>query len=158
MKVSPAKKSYYSISEVSQTAAVKAHVLRYWETQFSMLRPRKSRGGIRQYRPKDVALIGQIKHLLYERGFTIAGARRKLQQERRSGLSSWRDGVSNGGTDQPDAERLAAGGGSGHEGQRELTLDGAPAGGALAEIRHELARLRKLLDRPVGSRARSNEP
>jgi DNA-binding transcriptional MerR regulator len=158
MKVSPAKKSYYSISEVSHTTAVKAHVLRYWETQFSMLRPRKSRGGIRQYRPKDVALIGQIKHLLYERGFTIAGARRKLQQERRSAQASWQGAVGDGLTEQPATEPLATDAGDGDQGQREFSLSGPRAGGGLAEIRHELARLRNLLHRPVGSRARSDEP
>ena len=76
---------YYAISEVSKATKVKAHVLRYWETQFSLLRPRKSRGGIRKYRPKDVSLIQEIKHLLYDRGFTIAGASRKLREDRRAG-------------------------------------------------------------------------
>ena len=76
-------KRYYSISEVSEATGVKPHVLRYWESQFSMLRPRKSRGGVRMYRPKDMELIGRIKHLLYERGFTIAGAKRRLLEDRR---------------------------------------------------------------------------
>ena len=78
-----AEKLYYSISEVSVATGVKAHVLRYWESQFSMLRPRKSRGGVRMYRPKDVELIEEIKGLLYGRGFTIAGARKKLLADRR---------------------------------------------------------------------------
>jgi hypothetical protein len=82
----PAEKLYYSISEVSESTGVKAHVLRYWESQFSVLRPRKSRGGMRMYRPKDVAVVERIRHLLYERGFTIAGARRQLLADRRSGL------------------------------------------------------------------------
>ncbi len=81
------EKLYYSISEVSDATAVKAHVLRYWESQFPMLRPRKSRGGMRMYRAKDAALIQRIKYLLYDRGFTIAGARRKLFEDRRSGVS-----------------------------------------------------------------------
>ena len=81
------EKLYYSISEVSEATAVKAHVLRYWESQFPMLRPRKSRGGMRMYRSKDAALIQRIKYLLYDRGFTIAGARRKLFEDRRSGVS-----------------------------------------------------------------------
>ena len=81
------EKLYYSISEVSEATGVKAHVLRYWESQFPMLRPRKSRGGMRMYRAKDAALIQRIKHLLYDRGFTIAGARRKLFEDRRSGVS-----------------------------------------------------------------------
>ncbi len=81
------EKLYYSISEVSEATGVKAHVLRYWESQFPMLRPRKSRGGMRMYRAKDAALIQRIKYLLYDRGFTIAGARRKLFEDRRSGVS-----------------------------------------------------------------------
>jgi len=81
------EKLYYSISEVSDATGVKAHVLRYWESQFPMLRPRKSRGGMRMYRAKDAAIIQRIKYLLYDRGFTIAGARRKLFEDRRSGIS-----------------------------------------------------------------------
>jgi DNA-binding transcriptional MerR regulator len=77
------EKPYRSIREVSETLGVKAHVLRYWETQFPMLRPRKGRSGVRMYRPKDIELLQQIRQLLYERGFTIAGARRKLLAERR---------------------------------------------------------------------------
>jgi len=76
------EKPYRSIREVSETLGVKAHVLRYWETQFPMLRPRKGRSGVRMYRPKDLELLQQIRQLLYERGFTIAGARRKLVAER----------------------------------------------------------------------------
>ncbi len=78
-------KLYYSISEVAELLNVKAHVLRYWETQFKTLRPRKNRAGNRSYRVKDVKIALRIKKLLYEEGFTIAGARRKLLDERRSG-------------------------------------------------------------------------
>lgn len=76
-------KLYRSISEVSELVGVKPHVLRYWETQFSMLRPRKNRAGNRMYRPDEVALLMRIKELLYQRRFTIAGARRRLLDERR---------------------------------------------------------------------------
>jgi DNA-binding transcriptional MerR regulator len=76
-------KLYRSISEVSDLVGVKPHVLRYWETQFSMLRPRKNRAGNRMYRPEEVRLLMRIKELLYERRFTIAGARRRLLDERR---------------------------------------------------------------------------
>src|SRR5262245_47363263 len=62
---------------------VKAHVLRYWETQFSMLRPKKSRAGNRMYRPEEVRLLLRIKDLLYNRRYTIAGARRTLLDERK---------------------------------------------------------------------------
>ncbi len=78
-------KLYYSISEVAELLNVKAHVLRYWETQFKMLRPKKNRAGNRSYRVKDVKMALRIKKLLYDEGFTIAGARRKLLDERRSG-------------------------------------------------------------------------
>lgn len=77
-------KLYYSISEVAELVNVKAHVLRYWETQFKMLHPRKNRAGNRSYRVKDVKMALRIKRLLYDEGFTIAGARRKLLDERRN--------------------------------------------------------------------------
>ncbi len=76
-------KLYRSISEVSELVGVKPHVLRYWETQFHMLKPRKNRAGNRMYRPDEVKLLMRIKDLLYDRRFTIAGARRRLLDERR---------------------------------------------------------------------------
>ncbi len=79
-------KLYYSISEVSDAADVKPHVLRYWETQFKMLRPKKNRAGNRQYRTRDMNLVLTIRDLLYRHGYTIAGARRKLLDARRVGI------------------------------------------------------------------------
>jgi len=76
-------KLYRSISEVSDMLEVKPHVLRYWETQFSMLRPKKNRAGNRMYRPDEVKLLLRIRELLYEKRFTIAGARRTLLGERK---------------------------------------------------------------------------
>ena len=76
-------KLYRSISEVSELVGVKPHVLRYWETRFSMLHPRKNRAGNRMYRPEEVKLLMRIKELLYQRRFTIAGARRRLLDERK---------------------------------------------------------------------------
>ena len=76
-------KLYRSISEVSEMLGVKAHVLRYWETQFGMLRPKKNRAGNRMYRPEELRTLQRIKELLYERRFTIAGARRKLLDEQK---------------------------------------------------------------------------
>lgn len=76
-------KLYRPISEVSELVGVKPHVLRYWETQFSMLRPKKNRAGNRMYRPDEVKLLLRIKELLYDRRFTIAGARRRLLDERK---------------------------------------------------------------------------
>jgi DNA-binding transcriptional MerR regulator len=77
------QRPYRPISEVSELVGVRPHVLRYWETQFSMLRPRKNRAGNRMYRPEDVKLLLRIKDLLYARRFTIAGAKRKLLEERK---------------------------------------------------------------------------
>jgi len=79
-------KLYRSISEVSELVGVKPHVLRYWETRFSMLRPRKNRAGNRMYRPEEVKLLMRIKELLYQRRFTIAGARRRLLDERKDSV------------------------------------------------------------------------
>ena len=79
----PESKLYRSISEVSDMLAVKPHVLRYWETQFSMLRPKKNRAGNRMYRPEEVRLLLRIKELLYDRRYTIAGARRTLLDDRK---------------------------------------------------------------------------
>jgi DNA-binding transcriptional MerR regulator len=72
------EKLFYKIGEVSRLAGVEAYVLRYWETEFPFLSPRKSKSGQRVYTKKDVDLVLQIKHLLYEEGYTIDGVRRKL--------------------------------------------------------------------------------
>lgn len=79
------KKLYYSISEVSQITSLKAYVLRYWETEFAELRPKKSRAGSRTYTLDDIKLIFLIKRLLYDDKYTIEGARQRLQQLRRVG-------------------------------------------------------------------------
>ncbi len=75
-------KLYYSISEVAQITGVKAHVLRYWETEFPTLKPKKTRNGSRRYRQGDIEEILAIKHLLYTEGFKIAGARKMRRQAR----------------------------------------------------------------------------
>jgi DNA-binding transcriptional MerR regulator len=71
---------YYSISEVSEMTGVKAHVLRYWESEFPTLRPKKNRAGNRNYRPKDIQAVLVIRDLLYKEKFTISGARKKLAE------------------------------------------------------------------------------
>ena len=76
------KKLYYSISEVAEITGVKAHVLRYWESEFPSLRPRKTRAGSRRYRQVEIEAILTIKDLLYVKGFKIAGARKALRQEK----------------------------------------------------------------------------
>ena len=74
-----AKKLYYKIREVCEIVGVEAHVLRFWETEFPALSPPKSRTGQRTYRPTDIELLLRIRKLLYEEGFTIAGARKRLE-------------------------------------------------------------------------------
>ncbi len=73
----PAKR-YFTIGEVSELCGVKPHVLRYWEQEFPQLKPVKRRGNRRYYQHQDVLTIRQIRHLLYEQGFTISGARQQL--------------------------------------------------------------------------------
>ena len=74
-------KRYFTIGEVSDLCAVKPHVLRYWEQEFTQLKPLKRRGNRRYYQRQDVILIRQIRGLLYEQGFTIGGARQRLSSE-----------------------------------------------------------------------------
>jgi DNA-binding transcriptional MerR regulator len=77
-------KLYFKIGEVSEILGVEAYVLRYWETEFPQLAPKKSGTGHRLYRRKDVELLLRIKHLLYEKRFTIEGARQTLHGESRA--------------------------------------------------------------------------
>src|SRR5690242_3397674 len=74
-------KLYFKIGEVSELLGVEPYVLRYWETEFPVLSPKKSGTGHRLYRRKDVELLLRIKHLLYDKKFTIEGARQNLQTE-----------------------------------------------------------------------------
>jgi len=74
------KKAYYSISEVCRFTSLEPHVLRYWESEFQQLRPKKNRAGNRAYREKDIEIIKNIRHLLYDEKFTISGARKKLSE------------------------------------------------------------------------------
>ncbi len=75
----PAKR-YFTIGEVGELCGVKPHVLRYWEQEFTQLRPVKRRGNRRYYQHHEVLMIRRIRDLLYEQGFTISGARNKMQE------------------------------------------------------------------------------
>jgi DNA-binding transcriptional MerR regulator len=83
----PAKR-YFTIGEVSELCGVKPHVLRYWEQEFTQLRPVKRRGNRRYYQHHEVLLIRRIRELLYEQGFTISGARNRLDETAGSARSS----------------------------------------------------------------------
>lgn len=75
------EKLFYRIGDVAEITGIKPHVLRYWESEFSGLHPRKNRAGQRTYERRDVELILEIKTLLYEQGYTISGARQRLARQ-----------------------------------------------------------------------------
>jgi DNA-binding transcriptional MerR regulator len=79
------QREFYSIGEVCELLDLKPHVLRYWETQFDAFTPAKNRQGNRVYRPRDLELIALIRRLVHEEGYTIEGARRKIEELRSSG-------------------------------------------------------------------------
>lgn len=118
----PAKR-YFTIGEVSELCAVKPHVLRYWEQEFAQLKPVKRRGNRRYYQHHEVLLIRRIRDLLYEQGFTINGARHRLDTE----------------AAEPRAAARAA--------TNTTTVVTIPQGSVLepGQIRQELAEIRDLL-------------
>jgi len=87
----PAKR-YFTIGEVSELCGVKPHVLRYWEQEFTQLKPVKRRGNRRYYQHHEVLLIRRIRELLYEQGFTISGARNKLDSRAYDAAAAEYDG------------------------------------------------------------------
>jgi DNA-binding transcriptional MerR regulator len=97
-------KLYYKIREVCEIVGVEAHVLRFWETEFPALSPPKSKSGQRTYRPKDIELLLRIRNLLYEDGFTIAGARKQLNLEKMVDIVP--KSVPKAVQSQPKSERL----------------------------------------------------
>ena len=124
-------KLYYKIGEVAKFTGVKTHVLRYWETEFSSIRPNKSRSNQRLYRKQDVDLILHLKDLLYNQGFTIAGARKKLREKPAKKVA------------EPVAKsraKVAA------DDQLTLPLAGSYDPKILKEIRMDILRLKKSLE------------
>lgn len=111
-------KLYFKIGEVSELTGVKPYILRYWESEFKMITPAKTRSNQRLYKRSDVELILQIKQMLYGERYTIAGAKQRLRELRR------------------------AGGGD----QLKLSLDEGKARRALLAVREELKAVRKLLE------------
>jgi DNA-binding transcriptional MerR regulator len=116
----PAKR-YFTIGEVSELCGVKPHVLRYWEQEFTQLKPVKRRGNRRYYQHHEVLLIRRIRELLYEEGFTISGARNRLDTGR----------IDTNGTSAAEDKADA--------GLREPPVSAVPANGAdIAAIKREL--------------------
>ena len=131
----PAKR-YFTIGEVSDLCAVKPHVLRYWEQEFAQLKPVKRRGNRRYYQHHEVLLIRRIRDLLYEQGFTINGARHRLESE------VTLPGALPASTAAPRQSPPAASGPTGSDARSS-----APKGEAAVreELRQELLRIRQLL-------------
>lgn len=82
------QKTYYSIREVCEKTSLEPHVLRYWESEFSVLRPKKNRAGNRAYREKDIKIVLSIKNLLYEEQYTIPGAKKQLAAKKEKKTST----------------------------------------------------------------------
>jgi DNA-binding transcriptional MerR regulator len=80
-----ARREFYSIGEACDITGLKPHVLRYWETQFDLLRPKKNRSGNRVFQARDIEMILLVKRLLYNDKYTIAGARRRLEELQKTG-------------------------------------------------------------------------
>ena len=127
----PAKR-YFTIGEVGELCEVKPHVLRYWEQEFTQLRPMKRRGNRRYYQHHEVLLIRRIRDLLYEQGFTINGARNRLDEVRHYSAD----------TAAPDEAAEA----KSHADLQTpvLTVDLSALRGELVEVQHLLAQLKQI--------------
>ena len=149
----PAKR-YFTIGEVSELCGVKPYVLRYWEQEFTQLKPMKRRGNRRYYQHHEVLLIRRIRELLYEQGFTISGARNRMAE---SAGGRRHDDAERGGAvaelpddddDEEATESVSAGHGNGHDhGPHSAAEMAAMAPGEMSPdaIRQELLLIRKLL-------------
>ena len=98
----PAKR-YFTIGEVSELCGVKPHVLRYWEQEFTQLRPMKRRGNRRYYQHHEVLLVRRIRELLYEQGFTISGARNRLGDLQHNGRARGAAAAATAASQEPEA-------------------------------------------------------
>jgi DNA-binding transcriptional MerR regulator len=135
----------YRIGEVSRLSELKPFVLRYWETEFPMLEPVKSPSGHRMYRQEDVDMVFKIKRLLYDEGFTIAGARRHLR-ETNGAIGAEAVGHSTYGSRSAHGPRSAHSPGSAAESSGHAGSAGHGASGGLIENTADLLSRKMLLD------------
>ncbi|MEZ0308531.1 MAG: MerR family transcriptional regulator [Ramlibacter sp.] len=142
----PAKR-YFTIGEVSDLCGVKPHVLRYWEQEFTQLRPMKRRGNRRYYQHHEVLMIRRIRDLLYDQGFTISGARNRLSEA--ASLEGADDNLPDSlpgphtlATAPQGAPAMAA---LSHASTSELRLPVLPANPSVEQVREELLAIRELL-------------
>jgi len=136
------EKLFFKIGEVCELAGVQAHVLRYWESEFTMLAPQKNRAGQRVYRKRDVEIALRIKELLYEDQYTIAGAKKRLANDLRAGgklkIVSSEDDVEDSET---NGSQAASGG--------MATARTAEDRKSLRKVARELREILALLDTPA---------
>jgi DNA-binding transcriptional MerR regulator len=137
----PAKR-YFTIGEVSDLCGVKPHVLRYWEQEFTQLRPMKRRGNRRYYQHHEVLMIRRIRDLLYDQGFTISGARNRLQElvhaDAPAGAESGATGAGTGpGLIEPPSMLV--------DSARDLSIDAKEFAWDSNAMRKELFEIRALL-------------
>ena len=136
----PAKR-YFTIGEVGDLCGVKPHVLRYWEQEFTQLRPMKRRGNRRYYQHHEVLMIRRIRDLLYDQGFTISGARNKMQEL----LQSERDKKRNGEVMLDGVDDLDVDGDEMEDPDSLISADAEEQGMPLIQLRRELFEIRDLL-------------
>ena len=145
----PAKR-YFTIGEVGELCEVKPHVLRYWEQEFTQLRPMKRRGNRRYYQHHEVLMIRRIRDLLYEQGFTISGARNKLQewvQAERGARSALAAAAAMPEVDTRRVEGLDSAAADGIDTRAVAATDRRPL--TLQAVRTELLAIRSLLVEPL---------
>jgi DNA-binding transcriptional MerR regulator len=129
-------KRYFTIGEVGDLCGVKPHVLRYWEQEFTQLRPMKRRGNRRYYQHHEVLMIRRIRELLYDQGFTISGARNKLQELAAQERGQRRDASS--ATGAPVVEAL-------NDAVPSVTAIASTTDSSRLDVRIELIKIRDLL-------------
>ncbi len=129
------EKLYYKIGEACKMLDIQPYVLRYWETEFSILSPSKSKSGQRVYGEVDFALIRRIKELLYDEGFTIAGAKKKLESEIADGGPKESKAAGTGAAQKKTAARTAKSKASEASQSKEVTRLRAGVDKALSEAR-----------------------
>ncbi|HEV8132189.1 MAG TPA: MerR family transcriptional regulator [Acidobacteriota bacterium] len=143
------RKLYYKIGEVCDLCEIEPHVLRYWETEFSQLSPSKNNSGQRVYRYRDVQVVQRIKQLLYQEGYTIAGANKKLVSERFDGEPS-SEAISETAPSREPGEvkpvlRTGLFEDSGHEIPSKERGERLSAGALVEEIRSDLKSILEIL-------------
>jgi len=144
MTVAIPEKQYFKIGEVSEILDVEPYVLRYWESEFKILKPTRTRARQRLYHKKDLELLLEIKHLLYDEKFTIAGAKKRLQEMKRAEAAEKRaKKTTKVERQRPQAVNFEAGANNSDDAQGAEKADYRDI---LREIKKELKELRAILE------------